>query len=161
MKKVILASILISASSLANAAAPGGPGCGWGNMLFNGQSGLGPHLFAATTNGTSGNASFGLTFGTNGCDANAVLTYDGQPMVDLSGVLDDFSEAVALGQGEAVIAVAGMYGIKKAEDVEAFTQLAHNNFDQLFPSADVTAEEVSRNVYNMLKSDPALAHYTA
>lgn len=161
MKKIIVSSALLLASSMANAAAPGGPGCGWGNMLFNGQSGLGPHLFAATTNGTSGNASFGLTFGTNGCDAGAILTYDGNAMVDLSGVLDDFSEAVAMGQGEAIIAVAGMYGIQQSDDVAAFAQLAHQNFDQLFPSADVTAEQVSRNVYHMLKTDKNLAHYTA
>lgn len=161
MKKAIAVSILFAASGLANAAAPGGPGCGWGNMLFQGQSGLGPHLFAATTNGTSGNASFGLTFGTNGCDANAVLTYDGQAMVDISGVLDDFSEDVALGQGEALQAVAGMYGIDKPADVEAFASLTHNNFDQLFPTADTTAEQVSRNLYDLLKSDATLSAYVA
>ncbi len=161
MKKIIAVSTLLACSGIAGAAAPGGPGCGWGNMLFQGQSGLGPHIFAATTNGTSGNASFGLTFGTNGCDAGAILTYDGQAMVDLSGVLDDFSEDVAIGQGEAVTAVAGMYGIKNAEDVAVFANLTHNNFETLFPSADVTAEQVSQNLYDLLKSDAKLSAYVA
>lgn len=130
-------------------------------MLFQGQSGLGPHLFAATTNGTSGNASFGLTFGTNGCDANAVLTYDGNPLIDLSAVLDDFSENVAVGHGEALDTVAKMYGIDKPADVEHFASLTHENFDVLFPSADTTAEDVSRKLYELLKADPQLAGYVA
>lgn len=161
MKRTIAMTVLLASSGLATAAAPGGPGCGWGNMLFQGQSGLGPHLFAATTNGTSGNASFGLTFGTNGCDAGAVLTYDGKAMVDLSGVLDDFSEDVAMGNGEAINAVAGMYGIEDSADVEAFASLTHNNFETLFPSADVTAEQVSKNLYDLLKSDASLSAYVA
>ena len=65
MKKLFLCTVLLGSSTTALAVAPGGPNCGWGNLLLEGQSGLGPHLIAATTNGTSGNASFGLTFGTN------------------------------------------------------------------------------------------------
>ncbi|RLA46625.1 MAG: hypothetical protein DRR06_04650, partial [Gammaproteobacteria bacterium] len=68
---------LAALPSLAFAEAPGGPDCGWGNMLFKGESGLGSHMIASTTNGTSGNATFGMTSGTNGCSANGTLTYGG------------------------------------------------------------------------------------
>ncbi|WP_421711940.1 DUF3015 family protein [Alcanivorax sp.] len=68
MKKTLIAATLLGASTSAMAVAPGGPGCGWGNMLFEGNSGLPMHLLATIVNGTSGNATFGMTTGTNGCD---------------------------------------------------------------------------------------------
>lgn len=39
MKKIMTGAILLAASTGAFADAPGGPGCGWGNMLFEGESG--------------------------------------------------------------------------------------------------------------------------
>ena len=103
MKKVIFSAVLLAASSTANAAAPGGPGCGWGNMLFEGQNGP-VHIIATTTNGTSGNKTFGMTSGTNGCSMDGKLTYGGKSMI--SSIMDRFSEDVAQGNGEALDAVA-------------------------------------------------------
>ena len=74
MKRILLGSLLSIASLSAFAQAPGGPNCGWGNMLFEGQSGLPAHFVASTTNGTSGNATFGMTSGTNGCSTKGTLT---------------------------------------------------------------------------------------
>src|SRR5690606_35144952 len=84
MNRLRIASLLAAASLNAFATAPGGPGCGWGNMLFEGQSGLPSHLVASITNGTSGNATFGMTSGTNGCDTSGKLAYHGKSMLVLS-----------------------------------------------------------------------------
>ena len=79
---------LVSMASVgAFADAAGGNGCGWGNMLFEGQRGMAPHFLATTTNGTSGNATFGMTSGTNGCSTNGTLTYGGKPMLVVSNML--------------------------------------------------------------------------
>ncbi len=67
MKRILLGTLFAAASFNAFADAPGGAGCGWGNMLFKGQRGVATHVVAATTNGTSGNNTFGMTTGTNGC----------------------------------------------------------------------------------------------
>src|SRR5690606_25896352 len=83
MKRLLIGSLLAAASLNAFATAPGGPGCGWGNMLFEGQSGLPSHLVASITNGTSGNATFGMTSGTNGCDTSGKLAYHGKSMLVL------------------------------------------------------------------------------
>jgi len=74
MKKLLTGAILLTASSSVFAVAPGGGNCGWGNMLFEGQSGPGPHVLGVTTNGTSGNNTFGMTSGTNGCATGGKLT---------------------------------------------------------------------------------------
>lgn len=156
MRKILTGSLLLLASSSAFAVAPGGPGCGWGNLLFQGQSGIVPHFAASTTNGTSGNNTFGMTSGTNGCSVDGKLSYAGASMI--ASMMDEFSIDVAKGEGEALTAVAVVLGVKP-EDRAQFAELAHNNFNTLFPSHDVTAEQVYSSLINVMKSDDAMAKY--
>lgn len=156
MKKLMTGAILLAASSSAYAAAPGGPDCGWGNLLFDGQAGIGPHFMASITNGTSGNATFGMTSGTNGCSANGTLTYGGKSL--LGSIMNEFSQDVAMGEGEALNAVAVMMGVAP-EDRDTFAQVTHENFATIFPGEDVTAEEVLASLENVMKADSRLAKY--
>ncbi len=158
MKKLIGGIVLLSASSATMAVAPGGPDCGWGNMLFEGQSGIAPHFLALTTNGTSGNKTFGMTSGTNGCSVDGSLSYGGESMI--SSIMDEFSSDVARGHGEALNAVAVMMGIDAA-DRPLFSKVAHENFTTLFPHADVTAKEVITALNDIMKSDARLAKYAS
>ncbi len=160
MKKLLLASVLVSASASSFAVAPGGPGCGWGNMLFAGQSGLPSHIVASITNGTSGNNTFGMTTGTNGCSADGTLTYGGKSMINLGAVMDEFSEDVARGDGEALTAVAVSMGIEAA-DRAAFKAAMHDNFDKLFPSAEVTTEDVVASMFDVMRADQRLSKYVS
>jgi len=152
----MIGSALLLMSSGAYAVAPGGEGCGWGNLLFEGQSGIGPHFVASTTNGTSGNKTFGMTSGTNGCSVDGNLTYAGKSMI--ASVMDEFSIDVAQGEGEALTAVAVVLGIKP-EDRQHFAQLTHDNFNILFPDQDVTADQVYGSLLQVMKSDETMAKY--
>ena len=158
MKKVIAGIMLLGASSVAMAEAPGGPNCGWGNMLFDGQSGIGPHFLASTTNGTSGNNTFGMTSGTNGCETSGTLTYGGKSMI--SSIMGEFTEDVAGGEGDALNAVAVIYGVEP-QDRAAFAQVMHENFTVIFPSEAVTADEMMASIESDMKADPRLAKYVA
>jgi len=158
MKKTIISIALLGLSSTAMAEAPGGPSCGWGNMLFDGQSGIGPHFLASSTNGTSGNATFGMTTGTNGCSADGKLTYGGSSL--LGSIMGEFSEDVARGEGEALNAVAVMYGVEQ-QDRASFATAMHNNFQSLFPNENVTAEDVMASMNEIMKADAKLAKYAA
>ena len=156
MKKTIISIALLGLSSSAMAASPGGPDCGWGNMLFDGQAGIGPHFLASITNGTSGNATFGMTTGTNGCSADGTLSYGGASL--LGSIMGEFSEDVARGEGEALNAVAVMYGVEQ-QDRASFATAMHANFLTIFPSEDVTAEEVMASMNDIMKADAQLAKY--
>lgn len=156
MKRIIAGLALLSASSAAMAVAPGGPNCGWGNMLFEGQSGLGSHIIASITNGTSGNNTFGMTTGTNGCSTSGTLTYGGKSMV--SSIMGEFSEDVAAGEGDALDTVAVIYGVHK-DDRATFAKVMHENFAVIFPSEDVTADEMIASIEEVMKADPTLAKY--
>jgi len=159
MKKVIAGLVLISASSVANAGAAGGDGgCGWGQALFKGQSGTAPHVLAGITNITTGNNTFGMTTGTNGCATTGTLSYSGQNVV--SSIMDEFSEDVARGEGDALDTVAVVYGVD-AQDRDTFAKVMHENFTTLFPSEDVTAEEMMASIEKVMKSDATLSKYVA
>jgi len=158
MKKLLLASAVMAFSSASFAVAPGGPNCGWGNMLFAGQSGLPSHLVASSTNGTSGNNTFGMTLGTNGCSADGTLTYGGKKMINVGAIMDEFSEDVARGDGEALSAVAVSLGIS-AEDRPVFKAAMHQHFDSLFPQSDVSADAVVASMFEIMKNDQRLAKY--
>ena len=68
MKKFFISILMLSPFlSYAN------PGCGLGGMIFEGQTGKVPHILAATTNGISGNQTFGMTTGTLGCETTAPI----------------------------------------------------------------------------------------
>ena len=160
MKRVLLAASLMAASLSASAVVPGGDSCGWGNMLFKGQSGLPMHVLASWTNNTSGNATFGMTSGTNGCSANGTLTYGGNAMIDMSSIMDEFSEDVARGHGDALTTVAVALEIE-AQDRSAFEAAMHQNFAVIFPSENVTAEEAMASVLKIMKADTRLSKYVA
>ena len=157
-KKTVGVAALAVMPSLGFSEAAGGPGCGWGNLLFDGQSGLVPHLAATLVNGTSGNATFGMTSGTNGCSTDGELTYAGKSL--LAQVMDEFAEDVARGHGDALDAVAVSLGIAQ-QDRAAFAALAHRNFTALFPHENVTAGEVIDTINSLMKTDAQLAKYTA
>ena len=159
MKKVIAGLVLISASSVANAGAAGGDGgCGWGNALFEGQTGTATHVLAATTNATTGNNTFGMTTGTNGCTTNGTLGYGGQSVV--SSIMDEFSEDVARGEGDALDTVAVVYGVE-VQDRDTFAKVMHENFATIFPSEDVTADEMMASIEVIMKSDATLSKYVS
>ncbi len=158
MRKLLIASALLGVSAAAMAEAPGGPDCGWGNMLMEGQSGLGAHIIASITNGSTGNATFGMTTGTNGCSSNGTLTYGGKSLI--GAVMDEFGEDVARGDGEALTAVAVALGIEES-DRPLFKSVMHENFTTLFPSQDVTAEEVTASIMDLMRSNEQLARYAS
>ena len=158
MKRILIGSLLALTSAAAFAEAPGGPSCGWGNMLFKGQRGMASHFVASTTNGTSGNATFGMTSGTNGCATNAALTYGGKSWFAMNGMMNELSEDMAKGQGEALTTYAVVLGVAP-EDRAHFAAVTHQHFQEIFTTADATAEDVHTNTLAVLKSDARLAKY--
>lgn len=160
MKKIISSIILLGISSAAMAVAPGGGGCGWGNMMFNGQSGTAPHVVAVTTNGTSGNNTFGMTTGTNGCSTDGTITYGGGSLVSFAPIMDELSEDIARGHGEVLDAAAVVIGIEQS-DREVFRAVMHENFSTIFPNENVTVDEMAYSINEVMRKDTRLAKYAA
>ncbi|MNO83320.1 hypothetical protein D3C76_746230 [compost metagenome] len=99
-----------------------------------------------------------MTTGTNGCHTNGALTYGGKPMIILSSIMDELSEDMAKGNGEALTTYAVVLGVQP-EDRAHFAEVTQAHFAQIFDKADVTAADVYANTQAVLKQDARLAKY--
>jgi len=117
------------------------------------------HIVATLVNGTSGNKTFGMTSGTNGCDTSGALAYHGKNMLAQQGIMEEVAQDMAVGDGEALTALSVSIGIAP-EDRSRFKQTMHENFSSIFSEEDVTAEEVMSNIRSVMKSDEKLATYS-
>lgn len=155
MKKLIAAAALISASSFA--MADNGPaGCGLGTaVVFPDANVWYEHVLAATTNGTSGNQTFGMTSGTLGCEsANGPLKAAEAFMNDN---MDQLAADSARGQGETLDALAQVMGVEAA-DTAAFRATVQSNFDSMF-TTEATAGDAFRSLTDAMSQDKALQKY--
>ncbi|MDH5612867.1 MAG: DUF3015 domain-containing protein [Gammaproteobacteria bacterium] len=155
MKKVIIASLMILAPVVAQANSAG---CGLGSTLFNGQSGIAPNVLAATTNGISGNQTFGMTTGTLGCDQNDTVSAAADSFLDAN--MERVARDMSTGQGEALETLAALIGIEEA-DKAAFYTVSHENFKKIYSRDDVTSGEVLASLKAVMQSDSVLAKYVA
>ncbi|MGH8466470.1 MAG: DUF3015 family protein, partial [Pseudomonas sp.] len=62
------------------------------------------------------------------------------------------------GQGEALTTYAVVLGVAP-QDRAHFAAVTHEHFQQIFTSADATADDIHSNTLAVLKADPRLAKY--
>lgn len=155
MKKITIAIVLL-VSPMALMGAETGPGCGWGAMLFDGKSGLAPNVLAATTNGTFGNQTFGMTSGTAGCDADQTIQRAAADFLDEN--MEKVARDMSTGQGEALGTLANLMGIR-GEDKAKFFAVAHDNFSSIFAHDAVSSVEVMASIRKLMENDATLSQY--
>ena len=159
MKKLLIASILATAPFTAMAAGGHGPaGCGLGSeVIFKNANQWWQHVLAATTNGTSGNQTFGMTSGTLGCQsANGPLASGVDMFIDQN--MDQLAAESATGEGETLAALSELIGIDAA-DQATFNSAVKANFDKLFTSEQTTSGDVYSSLVEVMAKDSALAKY--
>ena len=153
MKKFIAGAALAVAASTSFASPAG---CGLGTaVVFPDANEWYEHVMAATTNGTSGNQTFGMTSGTLGCEsANG-------PLAGVQTFMDDNMDQLAIdsanGQGETLDALAEVIGVE-AQDQVAFRTAMQSNFDSLF-SVDATSESAYEAMKSAMEADASLQKY--
>ncbi|MFC4259309.1 DUF3015 domain-containing protein [Marinobacter lacisalsi] len=153
MKKLIAGAILLGASSMAFAQ----PGCGVGAMVWKGQSGIAPHVLAATTNGIFGNQTFGMTTGTLGCQTNESV----QSMaMYMDSNIDKVARDMSRGSGENLETLAVLLGVDESDRGE-FSQLLQDNFASIFPDADTTSDQAVDAIVALLEQNERLSKYVA
>lgn len=158
-KKLILAAAITIFPVAAMAAQNVGE-CGWGSKLFTGQQGIAPQVLAVTTNGTSGNQTFGITSGTSGCTQNGVVRSNWKTAMFIEKNKTRLSENMSVGHGEALDSLASLMGVSKT-DKPAFEKIAKENFSKVFPSTDVSTQQVMASLREVLKSNEQLSRYAA
>jgi Protein of unknown function (DUF3015) len=133
-------------------------GCGVGTILFDGQKGPVPQILAVTTNGTLGNQTFGISSGTLGCTQEGVVRPPTKVRMLLMSSLDSLAGDVARGDGETLQSLASLLAVEEQDRPRFFVAL-QDNFVRIFPSENVTADEVLVSVNAVLAEDPVLSRY--
>ena len=159
MKKILAVAALVAALPFSNVAlADQDIGCGLGSMVFAGNSGKVSKILGATTNGSSGNQTFGITFGTLGCDGTGTVTSSQKLAMFIDGNMDNLARDMAKGEGETLATLSEVWGIQAADKAE-FNAVAQANFDAIFGSENVTSQEVLVSLNNLIAQDSTLADY--
>ena len=154
MKKFIAGAALAVAASTSFASPAG---CGLGTaVIFPDANEWHEHVLAATTNGTSGNQTFGMTSGTLGCEgANGPLKL---ARVFMDQNMEQLASDSARGQGESLDALTSLIGVDAADKAE-FTKEVQANFDSIFVSTEASSEEAYGALVSVMAGNDKLAKY--
>jgi Protein of unknown function (DUF3015) len=140
MKKFLFAVMISFAfSSTALAAGYGEAGCGLGSLIFGDTNGA-VQIIAATTNGSSGSQTFGISSGTSNCDTSG---FDMSQLNQEQFVASNFSglaKEAAIGEGEHLEALAGMMGCP-TDKQPLFNSTTHQDYPVIFASDSITPSE--------------------
>lgn len=158
MKKILIAGLL-SMTPLYGMAAETGPGCGWGSMIFDGKEGVVFHVLAATTNGSFGNQTFGMTSGTAGCDASKPI-HKQMAYNFLDSNMDKVARDMASGSGESVTTLAGLLGVPE-DKTPLFIKTSQDNFGKIFSRDDIKSDDVYGAILKVMQENEVLAQYAS
>ena len=148
MKKIYLSIMAVGAMVFAsNANAIDSTGCGLGSMAWRGQSGIAPQVLAATTNGSFGTQTFGITFGTSGCDPNGRVTGGTGKLVlaFIENNMEQFAMDASRGNGETIETIAGILDV----DSKELGAKAQQNFAYLFANENVEAVDLTLKIMEL------------
>lgn len=138
--------------------ADSGAGCGLGQRLFAGKTGLFAHVAAAIINhSVTTNQWLGISFNSLGCDKTNVVTNEYQRKAFMTANLDNLSHDIAQGQGEHLAALAALMGIPQDEQ-PAFFALTQHHASALVPTTN-NADDMYAALAETLRVDARFANY--
>ena len=155
-KNMVLAvgASLIGTSLLASTALAdpyGMAGCGLGSMLFGDKPGF-VQVLAATTNGTFGTQTFGITTGTSNCEDTKASAQSTKAFVQANR--EAVAKDIARGSGETIASVSKLAGCADSAKVGATLQ---KEFKAIFPNEQVSDVAVSESVVTTLQAHSELS----
>lgn len=152
--------LVLFSIGLAQAAGnpDNGPGCGLGKLAwldYGGQKQIAPQVMMATTNGTFGSQTFGISSGTSGCTNDGVIMKNKHvSMATLS--YDSLQQEIAQGKGEHLASLATLLGVRE-EDQPAFFALVQEQYTALSASGQTSALTMLQSLQAAMAEHPVLA----
>jgi hypothetical protein len=151
---VIMFAVAVFAVVVSGTFADGvsdNAGCGLGKVLWKGQDSLLAQISAATTNGTSGNQTFGMTSGTSQCGEYKGIVFNEKAENFVAQNMDNLAQDMAQGNGEYLQTLAVLMEVPE-NDRPLFNSKLQKNFSDIYTSEDVTSQEVVKNMVDVLNS---------
>jgi hypothetical protein len=163
---LLFALALVSVQALDAFAAGNpdtGPGCGLGKLAwqdYKGQKQIAPQVMMATTNGTFGSQTFGISFGTSGCTNDGVIMRTERTNVFVFTMFDNLSQEMAKGQGEHLASLATLMGVPPEHQAEFFA-LTQEKYKALVEAGAASPVAVIKAIEDAMAEHPVLAKVVA
>lgn len=109
-------------------------GCGLGSLIIRDNNFL--QIFAATTNGTSGSQTFGITTGTSNCTPGSKAYQEKQQEIFVTVNFESLETEMASGNGEKVFALSQMLGC----DMNTFSKISREYYKEFFTKNTTPSE---------------------
>ncbi len=135
---------------LEGGAGYGSAGCGLGSLIFEPSNSF-VQVFAATTNGSFGTQTFGITSGTSNCEGPAGSASNVQNFIVANR--SALAVEVARGRGEVIQSLATLAACRNDAQLGSTLQ---SNFKQIFPSASASDVNVGRAIVEVMRNTPSL-----
>lgn len=168
LKKLLMFSVAVlfvgTQVGLAMAANPDtGPGCGLGKLAwsdYKGQKEIAPQVMMATTNGTFGSNTFGISSGTSGCTNDGKVMGDSKTIMFAELNFDNLSQEMAQGQGEHLASLATLMGIP-AEHQGTFFAMTQERYISLVKAGEASPVAMVKALNEAVAGHPVLARASA
>lgn len=142
--------------SNTNKTGYGMAGCGLGSLLFGTDNGK-IQILAATTNGTFGSQTFGITSGTSNCVQGGVVTSQREQAAFAEVNFQDLKRNMAAGGGEYLSSFATLLGCDDSAK-SSFASMTQTKYEAIFPTANTSPMQMLGAVKTEIKATPALAN---
>jgi Protein of unknown function (DUF3015) len=139
-----------------------GPGCGLGKLAwsdYSQQKSIAPQVMMATTNGTFGSQTFGISSGTSGCTNDGTIMAEHKVNIFAAANYDSLSQEMARGGGEHLASLAELIGIPDENRPEFFA-LAQAQYVRLVQSGDTTPAALIQILQSGMETHPSFANLT-
>lgn len=143
MKKILVSiAAVVALSSSLMAGVNSQTGCGLGSMIIKDDSTAILLALQATTNGTSGNQTFGITSGTLGCQKTQFVMNERAEEFVASN-MDQLAKEIAQGHGETVDTLAELLEVS---DKATFSASLQANYNSIYTSQNAKMADVLDNI---------------
>jgi len=143
MKKLLISlAAVIALSTGAFATVNSQTGCGLGSMIIKDNSSAVMLALQATTNGTTGSQTFGITSGTSGCKKTK-LVFNERAQEFVASNMDILAKEIAIGHGESLDTLDELLNV---QDKVAFNTALQANYNKIYSSKSVKMADVLDNI---------------
>lgn len=164
LKKVLLLSVAVLFGMQTGLAMAGGnpdtgPGCGLGKLAwqdYKGQKEIAPQVLMATTNGTFGSTTFGISTGTSGCTNDGKVMGEHKTTMFAELNFENLSQEMAQGQGEHLASLATLMGVP-AEHQAAFFAMTQERYTSLVKTGEASPVAMVKAINDAIATHPVLA----
>ena len=161
--KVVTVVVLASVSQVGIAMAYGnpdtGPGCGLGKLLwsdFKRQKDIAPQVLMATTNGTFGSQTFGISTGSSGCTNDGKVWAEHKTEFFVAATFENLAGDMARGHGEHLTALATLLGVP-IDRQQMFSMLVQARYRELISRGETSPSALIKALDEAMAGHPVVA----